>query len=81
MPRHVKSAKDLVTTRKATCQGFLDQAKVKTERAAPYVDRAMLFWEALQKAETPAGVLANAELREELISAAGISAKARLHDK
>lgn len=48
----VTSHNDLVTAREATCQGFLELAKAKTEKASLYIDKAMEYWEELkQKAD------------------------------
>ncbi len=74
---HIQSAADLETSHEATCRGFLDQAKAKTERAAPYVEKANQFWEELQQCKTPSEVLTNPRLQEDLISTAGVSAKAK----
>jgi hypothetical protein len=38
IPKTISSADDLVTTHEATCLGFLEQAKVKAEKAAIYID-------------------------------------------
>lgn len=73
----ITSSKDLVTTHEATCQGFLDQAKVKAEKAAIYIEKGMIFWDELQKTATISDVLDNPLLQEGLISTAGVSAKAR----
>lgn len=77
MPLNITSARDLVTSREATCQGFLDQAKVKAEKATTYIERAMNFWEELAKTATVGDVLNNPQLQEGLIATAGVSAKAR----
>jgi hypothetical protein len=77
IPRYIPSASALVTTHEATCQGFLDQAKVKTEKATDYVENARRFAEELKKTETAFEVLRNPRLREGLIATAGVSAKAR----
>jgi len=75
--QHIPSAKHLVTTHEATCQGFLDQAKVKGEKAAIYIAKGMEFWEELTKTDTVSDVLKNPRLRGGLIATAGVSAKAR----
>lgn len=73
----ITSHKDLVTAREATCQGFLDQAKVKTEKASVYIENAMDYWEELKRTATIFDVLDNPRLQEGLIATAGVSAKAR----
>jgi hypothetical protein len=77
MLAHIQSATDLETSYEATCQGFRDQAKAKAERATPYVEKASQFWEELQQCTTSAQVLKNPRLQEDLISTAGVSAKAK----
>ncbi len=72
----IASSQDLVTTHGATCQGFLEQAKVKAEKAAIYIQRSREFWEELQGTATIADVLNNPRLQEGLIATAGVSAKA-----
>jgi hypothetical protein len=77
IPRYIASAKDLVTTHEATCQGFLDQAKVKAEKAANYIEKGREFWKELKKTATVSNVPSNPRLQEGLIATAGVSAKAR----
>lgn len=73
----ITSSKDLVTTHEATCQGFLDQARVKTEKASIYIAKGIEFWEELNKTATVSEVPNNPRLQEGLIATAGVSAKAR----
>jgi hypothetical protein len=72
----VTSHNDLVTAREATCQGFLELAKAKTEKASLYIDEAMEYWEELKQTAAISEVPDNPRLREGLISTAGVSAKA-----
>ena len=76
-PRHIRTAAALITSHEATCQGFLDQARVKTERAAPYVSAALQFWQELQGAGSVEDLAGNERIQDQLISTAGVSAKAR----
>jgi hypothetical protein len=73
----VTSHSDLVTAHEATCQGFFEQARVKTEKASLYIGKGMEFWEELKKATIISDVLDNPRLQEGLIATAGVSAKAR----
>jgi hypothetical protein len=77
MFQHITSAMDLVTSHEATCQGFLDQAKVKAEKATKYIERGRDFWEELTKTVSIFDVLNNPRLQEGLIATVGVSAKAR----
>jgi hypothetical protein len=74
---HIRSAKYLITSRESTCQGFLEQAKAKAEKATKYVRDGVKFWEELTKTATTSDVLNNPALQEGLIATAGVSAKAR----
>lgn len=76
MSELIGKADDLVTSREATCQGFLNQAFVKAKKAAPYVTEAEKFWEELKKVEKSEDLLQNQLLRNDLISTAGVSEKA-----
>jgi hypothetical protein len=70
-----------MTSREATRQGFLTQAKVKTERAQAFLIEADELRAALQDIESPED-LADVKvesLRSMLLSAAGFSEKARVH--
>lgn len=77
LPPSITSSQDLVTSHEATCQGFLDQAKAKAEKATFYIDEGMKFWGELTKTATISDVLGNPCLQEGLIATAGVSAKAR----
>ncbi|MBV9851674.1 MAG: hypothetical protein JO250_18550 [Armatimonadetes bacterium] len=76
---HVRTAADLVTSHAAVRDGFLSQALAKTEKATPYVENAQLLWTALQKVERVETLLDLPQFRDDLITAAGFSEKARGH--
>ena len=76
---HVRTAADLVTTHEAVRDGFLSQALAKTEKAVPYVEKAQLLQAALQKVEQVETLLGLPQFRDDLITAAGFSEKARGH--
>ncbi len=79
MPKRIKSAADLVTTPEATCNGFRELAAVKTMKATPHVSDAIAFLEELNQIGSASELPNRPHLRESLIYAAGISAKARSH--
>ena len=70
---HYTSSKDLETTREATCQGFLDQAKVKAEKATAYIEKASAFWQELKNTATVSDVPDDPSLEEGLIATGGLS--------
>lgn len=78
---NITSANQLVTSREATCQGFLEQAKAKAEKATKYVKEGVRFWQELTKTATVSDVLDNPALQEGLIATAGVSAKAKKYLK
>src|SRR3989344_3510430 len=75
-PRFIKKAKDLQTSHRAICDGFLAQAVQKTEKARPYVEEARAFYEALKKVKTIEDLLASKKYRRDLVTACGFSDKA-----
>jgi len=72
----VQSANSLVTSREATCAGFLAQAKAKGQRTSPYVKEATRLWDTLQKAASVDEVIELVHLMT-LATAVGFSDKAR----
>jgi hypothetical protein len=82
VPKLIRSAADLITSHKATVEGFLKQALAKTEKATPYSEAATKFYEALQRVEdihTLDALLDDPNYRSGLIAAAGFSLKAATH--
>lgn len=76
-PKFIKSAGDLQTERRAICEGFLVQALQKTEKAAPFIKEAKLFYSALKRMKSIEEILASTKYRNDLGSACGFSDKAR----
>lgn len=72
----VPNASSLVTSREATCAGFLAQAKAKGQRTSPYVKEAARLWHLLQKASSVDDVIKLVPLKT-LTTAVGFSDKAR----
>lgn len=80
MPKFIKKAGDLVTSREAVREGFLDQATQKGKAAAPYIKRAQLFKKALKKIKSIDEIAEKlADFKDELAAAAGLSAKGARH--
>jgi len=70
---------ELVTTPAAICDGFLSQALAKIEKAAPLIKEAKRFRRVLRSIPEIADLLGREEIYEDLLSAAGLSEKARSH--
>lgn len=82
MTKFINSASDLVTSHRATVEGFLLQALAKTSKATPYSEAAAKFHQALQKVRdinTLDVLLDDPNYRGGLIAAAGFSLKATSH--
>jgi type II restriction enzyme len=72
----IKAAKDLVTSRHETRAGFIEFALEKNRRSKPYIESAKVFRHFALQADTPDGLLGIKEIRESLVTAAGLSDKA-----
>ena len=68
----VPSPNSLVTSREATCAGFLAQAKAKGQRTSPYVKEATRLWDTLQNAASVDDVIELVPLKT-LATAVGFS--------
>lgn len=79
LTNHVKKASDLVTSREATTQGFVTQAREKIRLATPHVRDARQLASDLQSVASPQEALRIEAIRSALLSAAGLSAKALTH--
>ena len=77
--RHLRSYKDLVTTYEATRAGFIALALEKNRRAVPFVEQARALQEAASKARVPGDLLSIEGIERALLTAAGVSDKARIH--
>lgn len=75
--KYIKSAKDLQTSRRSICDGFLAVALLKTEKAKPYIEEAKSFYKGLKRVKTVSDLLLFTEYRNALISACGFSDKAK----
>lgn len=80
MDLHLKeilhSYSDLVTTREQTRAGFVSFALEKNRRSTPYIEEARSLKELASKANTAEELLGISEIRNALITAAGLSDKA-----
>lgn len=77
IPKFIKTAADLQTKHRAICDGFLEQALQKTERAEPFVKEAQDFYAALKKVKSVEELLASEKYRDDLAYACGFSDKAK----
>lgn len=77
LPKYIKTAKDLQTKHSDIRDGFLKQALLKTDKAAPYVEQAKQFYEALNKCRNIKDIIKLKKYRDALVSACGFSEKAK----
>lgn len=77
VPKFIKTASDLQTKLRAICDGFLEQALQKTEKADPFVREAIDFYEALKKVKSVDELLGSQKYRDNLAYACGFSDKAK----
>ncbi len=76
---HLKSSRDLETSYAAIRAGFVALALEKNRRATPFVAQARMLKAAASKASTPVDLLGMKNIRNGLLTAAGISDKAAKH--
>ncbi|OYD15200.1 restriction endonuclease [candidate division WOR-3 bacterium JGI_Cruoil_03_51_56] len=76
---HLDSAIDLVTTYEATRAGFVTLALEKSKRATPFVEQARALKVQASKASGPEALLTMKDLHPALLTAAGLSDKAKGH--
>jgi type II restriction enzyme len=79
-PKFIKTAADLQTKRRAICDGFLEQAIQKTEKAEPFIKEAQDFYATLTRVksvEEVLALLATGKYRDNLAYACGFSDKAK----
>ena len=79
LPPRVRVATDLVTSRQATTQGFIAQARAKSALARPHLEDAARLQQAFQTVSGPEDLADKADLRGLLLAAVGISVKAASH--
>ena len=76
---HLKSFADLVTPYEETRAGFISLALEKNKIATPFVQEAKALRVFASRAETPKQLLQISEIQESLLTAAGLSDKAKNH--
>lgn len=76
---HLSCADDLVTSHEQTRAGFVSLALERCTRASRYVDEARVLQSKASRAKVPDDLLGMSDLREGLITAAGVSDKAAGH--
>ena len=77
--RHVKSYGDLITSYEETRAGFISLALEKNRTATPFVEEAKALKVFASRARTPKDLVRIVEIQDSLLTAAGISDKAKLH--
>lgn len=76
---HLSSSKDLETTYESVRAGFVSLALEKNKQATPYVEEARTLGVLASKASTPIALLEIKDIQSALLTAAGISDKAKTH--
>ena len=76
---HLKSYQDLITPHEETRAGFLKLALEKNNQATPIVEEAKVLKVLASAAETPGDLLSIPEIESSLLTAAGVSDKAKKH--
>jgi len=77
IPKFIKAAADLQTKHRAICEGFLEQALQKTEKAEPFIKEARNFYDVLKKVKSVEELLSSPKYRDDLTYACGFSDKAK----
>ena len=78
---HLKSHEDLITPYEETRAGFIALALEKNRTATPFVEEAKVLKVFASRAKTPKELLKISEIQDSLLTAAGISDKAKTHLK
>ena len=76
---HLKSSEDLITPYEETRAGFIALALEKNRTATPFVEEAKALKVFASRAETPRDLLGINEIQDSLLTAAGVSDKAKTH--
>lgn len=76
---HLKSYEDLITPYEETRAGFIALALEKNRTATPFVEEAKALKVFASRAKTPKELLGINEIQDSLLTAAGISDKAKTH--
>ncbi len=76
---HLKSYEDLITPYEETRAGFIALALEKNRTATPFVEEAKALKVFASRAKTPKELLEISEIQDSLLTAAGVSDKAKTH--
>ena len=76
---HLKSHEDLITPYEETRAGFIALALEKNRTATPFVEEAKALKVFASRAKTPKELLEISEIRDSLLTAVGVSDKAKAH--
>ncbi len=76
---HLKSYEDLITPYEETRAGFISLALEKNRTATPFVEEAKALKVLASRAKTSKELLEISEIQESLLTAAGVSDKAKTH--
>lgn len=76
---HLKSYENLITPYEETRAGFISLALEKNRKATPFVEEAKALKVFASKAKTPKKLLQISEIQNSLLTAAGVSDKAKNH--
>ena len=76
---HLKSYEDLITPYEETRAGFIVLALEKNRTATPFIEQAKALKVFASRAKTPKELLEINEIQDSLLTAAGISDKAKTH--
>ncbi len=79
--KHLKSYKSLITSYTATRAGFIALALEKNKEATPFVEEAKVLKAIAKKADNPKDLLNIKNIHNALLTAGGISDKAKKHLK
>jgi len=77
IPKYIKKAADLQTKHHSICNGFLEQALQKSEKAKPFLKEAKEFYTVLKKVKSVSVLLESPKYRDNLAFACGFSEKAK----
>ena len=75
--KYIQRSKELQTSHRVICDGFLTVALLKTEKAKPYIEEAESFYKALKGTKSISHLLLLKNYRNALISTCGFSDKAK----
>ena len=77
--KHLSSYKDLITPYEEIRAGFISLALEKNKEATPFVEEAKTLKSIASKAVKPKDLMEMAEIHQSLLTASGISEKAKNH--